>query len=135
MAKIRVNLLAFIAGRQTTGFHVLDSMWRTSRACTVAFNSPRPLPVGRRRPIRRQCLRPLILAFRPRPHYQRDSFLSLCHIRLIMMHGWTHRLPRKTVTEKSSTKVTSGVRSTFFLHYYARNFPYYWNLFLRFVSA
>ena len=30
-----------------------------SRACAVAFNSPRPLPVGRRRPIRRQCLRSL----------------------------------------------------------------------------
>ena len=34
--KIRVNLLMFTAGRQTTGFHVLDSMW-TSRACAVAF--------------------------------------------------------------------------------------------------
>ena len=49
--------------------------------------------------------------------------------------GRTHRLPRKTVTEQSSTKVTSGVRSTFFLHYFARNFLYYRNLFLRFVSA
>ena len=47
----------------------------------------------------------------------------------------THRLPRKTVTEQSSTKLTSGVRSTFFLHYFARNFLYCWNLFLRFVSA
>ena len=49
--------------------------------------------------------------------------------------GRAHRLPRKTVTEQSSIKVTSGVRSTFFLHYFARNFLYYWNLFLRFVSA
>ena len=57
MAKIRVNLLTFTAGRQTTGFHALDSMWTTSRACAVAFNSPQPLPVGRRRPIRRQYLR------------------------------------------------------------------------------
>ena len=47
----------------------------------------------------------------------------------------THRLPRKTDTEQSSTKVTLGVRSTFFLHYFARNFLYHWNLFLRFVSA
>ena len=89
MAKIRVNLLTFTAGRQTTGFHVLDSMWTTSRACAVAFNSPQPLPVGRRRPIRRQYLRSLILALRPRPRYQRDSFLSLCHIRLIMVDGLT----------------------------------------------
>ena len=59
--KIRVNLLTFTAGRQTMGFHVLDSMWTTSRACAVAFNAPRPLPVGRRRFIRRQCLRSLIL--------------------------------------------------------------------------
>ena len=51
--------------------------------------------------------------------------------------GRTHRLPRtrKTVTEESFTKVTSEVRSTFFLLYFARNFLYYWNLFSRFVSA
>ena len=58
--KIRVNLLTLTARRQATGFHVLDSMWTTSRACAVALNSPWPLPAGRRRPIRRQCLRSLI---------------------------------------------------------------------------
>lgn len=35
----RVNLLTFTAGRQTAGFHVLDSKWTTSRACVVAFKS------------------------------------------------------------------------------------------------
>ena len=59
--KIRVNLLMFTAGRQTTGFHVLDSIWTTSRACVVAFNSPWSLPVGRCRSIRRQCLRSLLI--------------------------------------------------------------------------
>ena len=49
--------------------------------------------------------------------------------------GRTHRLPRKTITEQPSTKETSGVRSTFFLQHFARNFLYYWNLFLRFVSV
>ena len=58
--KIRVNLLTLTARRQATGLHVLDSMWTTSRACAVALNSPWPLPVGRRRPIRRQCLKSLI---------------------------------------------------------------------------
>ena len=58
---IRVNLLTFTAGRQAAGFHVLESMWTTSRVCAVAFKSPRPLPVGGRRPIRCQCLRSLFL--------------------------------------------------------------------------
>ena len=58
--KIRVNLLTLTARRQATGLHVLDSMWTTSQARAVALNSPWPLPVGRRRPIRRQCLKSLI---------------------------------------------------------------------------
>ena len=48
--------------------------------------------------------------------------------------GRTHRLPRKTVTEQLSTKVILGVRSTFFLHLFARNFLYYRNLVLRLVT-
>ena len=52
--KIRVNIHTFTAGRQAAGFQVLVSMWTTSRACVVTFKSRRPLPVGRRRPIRRQ---------------------------------------------------------------------------------
>ena len=58
---MRVNLLTFTAGRQAAGFHFLDSMWTTSRACAVAFKSPGPLPVGLRRPIRRQYLRSLMI--------------------------------------------------------------------------
>ena len=42
------------------GFSRSQHMWMTSRACAIAFKSPRPLPVGRRRPIRRQCLRSLL---------------------------------------------------------------------------
>ena len=53
-------LLPFTPGRQTTGFHVLGNMWTTSRACAVAFNWPRPLLIGRRCPIRRQCLRSVV---------------------------------------------------------------------------
>ena len=34
-----------------------SSMWTTSRVCAVAFKLLRPLPVGRRRPINRQCLK------------------------------------------------------------------------------
>ena len=59
--KIQVNILTFTAGRQASGFHVLVSIWTTSRACVVAFKSPRPRPVGRRRLIRRRCLRSLML--------------------------------------------------------------------------
>ena len=51
------NTSKSITGRQVAGFHVLDSLWMTSRACAVAFKSPRPLPVGRHRPIRRHYLR------------------------------------------------------------------------------
>ena len=60
--KIQVNILTFTAGGQASGFHVLVSIWTTSRACVVAFKSPRPRPVGRRRPIRRRCLRSLMLS-------------------------------------------------------------------------
>ena len=42
---MRVNLLTFTPGRQSAGFHVLDSMWMMSRACAVAFNLPWPLMV------------------------------------------------------------------------------------------
>ena len=57
--KTHVNLLTFTAGRQTAGFHVLDSMWTTSRACAVAFKSSRSLPVVVHSPRRPRCLRSL----------------------------------------------------------------------------
>ena len=60
--KIQVNILTFTAGRQASGFHVLVSIWTTSRACVASFKSPRPRPVGRRRPIRRRCLRSLMFS-------------------------------------------------------------------------
>ena len=30
----------FTAGHQAAGFHILDSIWTTSRACAVTFKSP-----------------------------------------------------------------------------------------------
>ena len=60
MATRSLNLLTFTAGRQTEGFHVLDSMWTTTLACAVAFKSFGSLPVVVHTPRRRRrCLRSL----------------------------------------------------------------------------
>ena len=61
VVKVRLNLLTFTAGHETTGFHVLDNMWTTSQACAVTFNSLLSLPVCRRHPIRCRCVRSLLM--------------------------------------------------------------------------
>ena len=68
--KIHVNLLTFTAGRQTAGFHVLDCMWTTSRACGVAFKSSRSLPVVVHTPRRPRCLRSLLRESKKVMHLQ-----------------------------------------------------------------